>query len=301
MTTLRSEILQLGRRLVVLSEELGSDEAAVRYAAHECGKGLKETEAAIIDGDLRFAIRWAKCGFPQIVTPHKLAASFMATSVSADAVCDVVFPWPTFVVTIPTGMIQIFSATGSAWEPQAAWICPSGNGHQLLLRSEKGSVIIREIASASDLAIKASFDLHIPEGDAVVGNMTDVFAHNERALLLVSRLVLGACIELDRPKHREVIGRGRPVARTRKGRAGSDEPSAWTFSLTRDVRVDCREWVVSYLRGEKGTKWAVQSLTRGHHKRQPYGPRSELRKWIHIEPHWRGDVDAPIAIRSHRL
>lgn len=67
-----------------------------------------------------------------------------------------------------------------------------------------------------------------------------------------------------------------------------------------DVRVDCRSWVGDYVAGN-GTKVGVQFLVRGHHKRQVCGRGRVDRKWIHIEPYWKGDRDAPIAQRTHRI
>jgi hypothetical protein len=46
---------------------------------------------------------------------------------------------------------------------------------------------------------------------------------------------------------------------------------------------------------------SVQCLVRGHWKRQPCGHELQDRKWIQIEPYWRGPEDAPIAVRSHRV
>jgi hypothetical protein len=116
---------------------------------------------------------------------------------------------------------------------------------------------------------------------------------NARALSVVGRLIVGASIELDERKS-EVRTSGGKKKRT------AEEPSAWTFKLTRDVRGDCRAWVGEYITGNRRSL-VVQSLVRGHHKSQPHGPGNALRKWIHIEPYWRGPEDAPVAMRAHVL
>jgi hypothetical protein len=64
--------------------------------------------------------------------------------------------------------------------------------------------------------------------------------------------------------------------------------------------VDAREYVRAYVAGEKRSI-KVQYMRRGHWRNQPCGPRSSLRKFIHIEPHWVGPEAAPIAVRSHRM
>lgn len=60
-------------------------------------------------------------------------------------------------------------------------------------------------------------------------------------------------------------------------------------------------WYASGLRmgSECGTREA--SASRGHHKRQAHGTGGLLRKWIHVEPYWRGGEDAPIAVKTHKV
>ena len=78
------------------------------------------------------------------------------------------------------------------------------------------------------------------------------------------------------------------------------EPQTWTFQLARDVKIDCRAAVRDYVRGLAASSPVVQSLVRGHWKRQPHGPGGTERKTIFIEPYWRGPEEAPIAVRAHR-
>jgi hypothetical protein len=98
-------------------------------------------------------------------------------------------------------------------------------------------------------------------------------------------------------KHRVQIGERPP----RGGKIKRGRPTAWVFQMTDDVNVDCREWVTSFMRGNKGTRPSLQTLVRGHHKRQAHGPSNTLRKWITVEPYWRGPDDAPIAVKAHLI
>lgn len=252
-------------------------------------------EAAFVDQQAQqlanLSAAWASCAFPLVVPTHSLAASLMASHVPPDAIADVVAPWPTFAVVVPAGLLRSADLDGSLYSIQHAglwtgrragenvyrlWMQPEGNGH----------VVVHDFPSVSALADATSGSGVFEQGD---------FVH--RAVALVGRLVLGTCIELDQPKHRIEIGEGRPQSK----RAKRGEPKAWTFQLKREVRVDCREWVVQFLRGGQGVARSLQSLVRGHHKRQPCGPAGKDRKWIHIEPYWRGPDEGPIAVREHRL
>jgi hypothetical protein len=231
-----------------------------------------ETDVAQAHSRVSFAACWAACGFPQVLLPHRLAASLMATKIPAEALPEVESPWTCFMVAVPDGLLSLpIHGVGLIVDPARpvrvlfAGDCYAG--------AEAGS--LRELVAAS-LADDG------PTADA---------------LRLALRLVLGVCVELDSDHHRQAIAAGGSPGRIhRRGK----EPVSWTYRLTRDVKVDCRAWVRDYcLHGGKSP--TVQSLVRGHHRRQRCGPDGALRKWIHVEPYWRGPEDAPIAVRSHVL
>jgi hypothetical protein len=151
------------------------------------------------------------------------------------------------------------------------------------------------VRTAETLAETLDEDMEIDE----LGELGDyrAEARDARVLSAVARLVVGVELELrDRTNVREP----RP-ARPKAGARESSEPSARTYVLTRGVVVDCRDEVVSHLRGERRTAPKVQVLVRGHWRYQAHGPAHSQRKWLQIEPHWRGPEDAPIAVRKHAI
>jgi len=56
---------------------------------------------------------------------------------------------------------------------------------------------------------------------------------------------------------------------------------------------------ISTKNGDSGQKMNYRELIPGHWKMQPYGPNNSLRKYIHIDPYWRGPKDAPIKYTHH--
>lgn len=79
-------------------------------------------------------------------------------------------------------------------------------------------------------------------------------------------------------------------------------PTRWEYVVGKPVQWDVREFVRNYVAtGRPGGRLGVQTLVRGHWKHQPCGPQSKERRFIHIEPHWRGPDNAPIAVRPHIL
>lgn len=115
------------------------------------------------------------------------------------------------------------------------------------------------------------------------------------------RGVLGVAATLSVPDtQRDLRAKERKARASNAAREARGEPTSWTYVLGGNVRVDVRSAVRDYVeRG--GSPPSVQSLVRGHWKRQPHGPELSLRKWIHVEPYWRGPEDAPIVAARRTL
>jgi hypothetical protein len=119
--------------------------------------------------------------------------------------------------------------------------------------------------------------------------------------LLLGRVFANIVIELMSPRHRDAVAKTKTVGLRRNSHG---EPKSWTFQLSRDIRVDCREEVKEVLKATSqraAAKLRLQLLVRGHWRRQPFGPASRERRYQHIEPYWKGQKDAPIAVRKHLL
>jgi hypothetical protein len=80
-------------------------------------------------------------------------------------------------------------------------------------------------------------------------------------------------------------------------RAGK-EPTRRVFQVSHDIQHDFRNDLRQYTSGS-GHRLTVQFMVRGHWRRQVHGPARTLRRLQFIEPFWKGDVAAPIALRAH--
>lgn len=241
---------------------------------------------------------WASSGFPLLCPTHVLAASLMATHVPPDLVPELALPWKAFAVLIPDGLLAPIhdNLTRESHEPRMVGLVESDEGLLVFLGTKDNAYLHTwKISSLAELAEHVTLD--------------GVNAEISRVREMVSRLLLQCLIEMDSPEKKELIHQGNPrirAAAEKQDRRGKDvPPAAWTFELRRDVRVDLRGWVKDYVAGaegtRKGSRISVQLLVRGHRKRQSYGPRSTLRKWITVEPYWKGPESAPIAVRAHAL
>jgi hypothetical protein len=227
-----------------------------------------------------YVVAWAESGFPVIELSHKLAASFMCTSLAKEDAPSVVMPWRCFLLNVPQGVV-----VSSFGELRYLFVIHSHDGPFKVLHVHDFSLDFAVEPSLLDYLYRKG-DLSF-DGDAFHdGNLNKCDA--EKAAILSGRLLIGCCIELDGLDKKliqpSVSGhQGHDPWRVRRG-----EPVATVYKLTRDVRVDCRAHVASYLNASSSTSPSVRILVRGHHKRQRCGDGGVDRKWIHIEPYWRG-------------
>lgn len=268
--------------------------------------------------EYHFAHRWAICGFPQVVVDDKLFATFAAMGISSDFDLDVGSPWDAFVLRIPdqfkalrdwigdggesfpVSHVSVVRAMpdegdcdGRFWSYRAT-IFPEGD--------VLGGDVTRFFNNVGDLFanVRNPSGLMLTEDDEGNAVATKAFSDDSKPLDLYWAILGGVLLELMSPGQQQRIrSRGSEnLFRVKRG-----QPKSYTFALSRDVKVDCRDIVRRVLLGEQGASTIpkVQSLIRGHWKRQPFGVGSQDRKIIHIEPYWRGPEDAPIAVRSHVL
>lgn len=251
----------------------------------------------------RWTCEWCMNGFPRVVLGHKHAASLMATKTRADSIPDARAPWTAFLVDVPRGLLS--------WVPREAHVKHKDGTYSI--ESSGGNVQYALVtANGSDISIiPLADDMTFTMIEPVDGKGLAEFGHidlrnqmlgtpderNHASLTMISRLVLGVCMEMTSSSYSgEKIG-----VRPTKADPRTGEPRTWTFQLTRNVKVDCRDAVRAYSEGKSRSSPTVQCLVRGHWKQQPCGRGGADRKNIFVEPYWRGPEDAPIASRNHLI
>lgn len=299
------ELSKLGGRLAEASKDAAETEFA-RYTSSwpKQVEPLSASSAEYLKECISKAVmigsHWYMAGFPTLRPTHRLAASLMATHVPADLVREVVAPFPSFFVEIPNDLVPSFMnenpPTQFRYTHVGAIIGSSEICTVFLGQTKVGSPFLQ-------LHFFSSFEEALSHEDDV-------------RVKLILRLLVNMMIEADQPNIREEILKGKKVILERrkekteqKGnknkvkkakKPSKPEEEAWFISFRRDIKVDARAWVGEYIRS-KGQAPSVQTLVRGHQKRQPHGPGRTLRKWIHVEPYWRGPEDAPTVVRAHRF
>jgi hypothetical protein len=258
--------------------------------------GEEQQPLCAVAGSLGLA--WLESAFSRIEPTHKLAASLMSTSVSEELHEHINPPWRTFCVTVPHGILPIIPRFLNFETTHIFMHTRPDGGVSSYGVSDGGIQEIVEHGSMRGLVLDAkllgSFE----------GCNTDDLLDAEQELILrrsraYNRLVLGCCLELATLPN---LATATSSARQRlAARPKSAEPRCWTLKLRRPVQVDAREHLRNYLSDISARSITVQTLVRGHWRAQPHGPGRTLRRPVHIEPFWRGPVDAPIALRPHLL
>ncbi len=233
---------------------------------------------------------WCLSGFQRVNLAHKHAASLMCTHMPAESISEIPMAWECFLIDIPEGLISYERSNRERIQVT----------HVLLLQHaaqpEEGPALF--IIGADKLeggfCLEKQFDLR-----KLASLKTHPDDAQNRAFRMLVNFCLGVCFEVT--EHRPASSRSNgSSSRPAIKRNSRGEPVANTFTLARNVKIDCREAVKEYV--AKGSKSPlVQTLVRGHSKMQSHGVKKSLRKVIFVEPYWRGPEDAPIGIRSHIL
>lgn len=238
---------------------------------------------------------WRDCGLNIIEPSPVLAASMMATSIQE--VSDLRWPWPAFVVNL------------------GASILPPVVGMDLTHREDR-ALSTGSANCALFVSELSSFLLWIPPdekpGDfipplvrfAVGGTPTSMLSNSEHAGYcgvgyrrlgpILVRLAVGCALELGSCAMGDRKRRPRSMAE----RLAARNVVAAPYVLTRPVKVDCRPYVAEFLAGRRN-RLSVRYMVRGHWRLQPCGPGRTERRYVHIEPHWKGPDCAPVAVRPH--
>jgi hypothetical protein len=282
--------------------------------------------------------RWAMSGFPVVNMGHRTAAAFMATRVRPeDAASFVRVPWPAFMIRIPTPLLTIEDAGTSRdanlilvtsiaetdlgtpdarpgifrWWYKLIADAPiksdpridpldvqyfSGlslwgfNVETVYFASESVEVAVEAAAEA------AGSDEHFKRWDTL-----DMTNSDERSDQLARSLIVASCLHLTgdpRERERREADEG-VVIRSRSSKQRPDDtlPPYTEHEVTSSIKINLHHAMRDFVRVGGGAP-SVQTLVAGHWKRQPYGARREHRRLIHVQPYWRGDVDAPISTRT---
>ncbi len=232
---------------------------------HEAGLVRDPGEEVIGMSVVRFLEQWRRSAFARLEVSHKLAAALCLTDVPEDT--ELHAPWTGWSLVLPDGLV------GTA-QPARVWC----------LGLEPTLVVT-------------------PQGKVEAWSPERVGGPVAAALL--RSLVRAACVVLSDPDRRKEDGRwgGTPAKSPRGQRPPGAAPDGARYLLAQPVTIDLRETLREALTGKRrgGGVPKHQFLVRGHPRQQAWGPQHSLRRYKWIEPYWKGDPEARILLRGHRV
>lgn len=244
---------------------------------------------------LWWAARWAQSAFPVInMYDARFAATLCTSTVPPELVDMVRAPFRAFLIRVPRDLISIDSTNGGLEDVRFIQahehFDEDGDRVWSLVICGSVSMIDRTCIPTREMCIATDPD----EFD--LPSLVEMTKIDKRALHMASRLVIGVCMSFDSD------GGARPMSGDRKSlrKRGTMFPTKHEYIIGRPVKIDARGHVRNYvINGTKRGPQVTQTLVRGHWKNQPHGTGRIDRKFIHIEPYWRGPEDAPIVVRPH--
>jgi hypothetical protein len=240
--------------------------------------------------------RWYGIGMPSVQLGHRLASSFAVTSISEDVLNGLKPPFSEFLIEVPTGMLQIESMSVEsilftkqsvkATEIEEAYSCWS----MYLLLS----------GSTEILVLSGEEPKHLLNYTKAIGNLPENSRFN-KVIELAGRILINVMLWMTGGSRIKQVGKGHEYwSKSGNRHRHGEDPTRRVFQLTSDIKHDFRSSVTSYLKGDRRSI-SVQFVVSGHWKMQPCGLRGSQRKYIFIEPYWKGDAESPIANRKHKL
>lgn len=243
----------------------------------------------------QFAALWAKSGLPSVSIPDQEFVASLATTGMNKEFSDMLrAPWRAFRIAIPGGLLSISTDEGD--EPVRRIAVMSTTDDGWTIACEGPSRIIHITGESTDGLCE---DIDVRELNVCNDPGIGINDHDGRCLRMAARIVLAACVSMD-----SRYGNGPCREAPKKGRkrivAGGSPIVRYVITRPVVLKSDMREAVREYI-SNGGKSPTVRVPVRGHWKMQPCGPGGAERKFIHIEPYWRGPEDAPIAVRPHIL
>lgn len=300
----------------------GEAEAMVQIAkgVEAMQDGNAEDMRATDTARLVFAVQWIHSACVTLTTNHKFAAALCASTSREESVLeDLTLPAKAFRVLVPNG---ILANDRFNLEFSQINVCVLENGQALFHLEGLGAVIrkpgspdagSRRLASlpvfftarpGQNPIAELLADRDDDEQAFIVSQMAEEqqtpseLETRKRMHVLARRLVAGLLLTFTHTTNWQERNRG---SRQTGQASGREPPKHRNIFIGRPMSLDARPALQAYLGGSRRAPPSVQTLVRGHHKRQVIGVARSGRKVIWVEPYWRGPETAPIMTRPYRV
>lgn len=312
------ELMSTGMTLWKQTYGAGGGDSDVAKRASEAAEGwgrevaahgvmMNEQRAMVVAAVMGFTAKWAVHAYQRITTTHTYAAALMCSDADRTVLEDIEMQWHAFMICVPNGLLSYYDDELKI-DGEYNRILVASFDHQatIVLLNQTGAksnhrLVVQVSSTLADLLDVKELELSHTLGEQAVASSTK--SKIQRIIILSKRLVAGLLLALQNQNNFK--SRTSPARDGKKQREPGTEPAHRVVFVGAPLRVDCRPSVADYIKNgspkRKGAPPQVQTLVRGHHKRQVVGVGRLGRKVIWIEPFWRGPEDAPILTRPKKV
>lgn len=237
---------------------------------------------------------WKQAAFPRICwhSPQYVASLLATSGVERDPelIAAVVAPWKAFYISVPEPLIFVDHSLFGPDPVVGVMVVAEPNRWSFFAESENGAELWRFGFPTEEL---------LDGGKHWIDDYAPHSKLDERATMLIGRLILGTCLTLSDPSKVQKSS-GRSQRRAKK----EHKPVVFTqnYVLGAPVMIDARAEIAHWARsGRAHSSPSVRTLVRGHWRNQACGKGRLERKIIHIQPFWKGPEDGPVVVREHRV
>jgi hypothetical protein len=249
-------------------------------------------------------VRWCTFGLPAFEVSADMLAGLVLTDPRKVHVADVHFPFPTFAISLPRGFWSIRSKDGSRDVEGVTVIVhtyeaitPDSEARQSIMIQmicTDGTSLWDRVTWPREETFAGWLDNSAVEY-VIEGTLTD---GEKKLQLALRRVVVNLALwvaQFGRGRKKTTAQPRKKKKRKPKRAAMFNAPSCEVWALGHAVKLQPE--LIAAARadvGATGEQWRLSKriCVRGHHKRQAYGKGRKLRRWIWIEPYWKGPTDA---------
>lgn len=240
--------------------------------------------------------RWSVCGCPSISLTSRQACALALSDLTNEQLEDSRVPWPSFLLFTEDAFFDPSPLTVVSCLTR-----PDGRRWSMSLISGE------KFRGLFSLPAEVLFDKQLFEYEALQmtkSQSIELKDNVRRAINLIARCILNVCEAVnssaasllqkrERRTHKDKRGK------KRKGKSRRVQGQGNCYVLGLPVKVDMRECVHEYIKGNIKRAYKVRWVVRGHWRNQPCGPGRMNRRKQWIEPYQKGKLEDPSLLRSH--
>ncbi len=263
-----------------------------------------------------FSIHWYQSGMPVFKISDALAASMVLTDFDEISFSEAKLPFQSFMIEIDGVSPLVYGGERLDRIAVMSAKMPFENIDATTRFSFESARIFNVIylrGTTNSMEVKSNQLYITPDGESVEAMLMNTVTSKNQALReAMARIAIGISVLLNND-HEAIAGATTEIERKkrRKYKSVSGERTYTEIVVGREIKIsdplDMIAVASNVSSGEvppDGTNtWKLknQILVRGHFTKQPYGPRSSLRRRQFIQPYWRGPEVGPRSTRRFTL